>query len=329
MGPAPTSSPASGLLTAQHESLVRLPRSTPSVIVLAPSLVGVAVFVYGFIGYTIALSFTSSTMLPHWDWVGVSQYLRLFGNYRWGIAVHNMLVFGGLYIVGATTIGLTLAILLDQRIRVEGALRSVFLYPMALSFIVTGVVWQWVMNPGLGLEHLVHELGWPGFSFEWIVEPEFAIYCVVIAGVWQISGYVMAIFLAGLRAVNPEIIRAAKIDGASPYQTYWHVVIPTLRPTFLSALVVQAHMAIKSYDLVVALTKGGPGNATELPTTFMYSSAFLRDELALGASSAVVLLTTIAAIVIPYLYSELRNDDLDKGVRLRKRSNSRGATDNA
>lgn len=283
-------------------------RKPISILVLAPSIAAVAVFVYGFIAFTLALSFTSSKMLPEWDWVGFAQYVRLFGNFRWQLAIKNMLIFGSLYIALSTAIGLILAILLDQRVRAEGVLRTVYLYPMAISFIVTGVIWQWILNPGLGLEHFVRSLGWQDFRFDWIIRSDLAIYCVVIAGVWQVCGYVMALFLSGLRGISAEVLKAARIDGASKFQTYRHIVIPMLRPTFLSALVVQAHMAIKSYDLVVALTKGGPGHATELPTTFMYSSAFTRDELGLGASSAVVMLTTIAAIVVPYLFSELRNE---------------------
>ncbi|MEM6712028.1 MAG: sugar ABC transporter permease [Pseudomonadota bacterium] len=276
--------------------------------VMTPSIVMITIFIYGFILFSVILSFTGSRMFPRFSFVGFDQYTRLFANPRWEVAVENMAIFGFLYIALATAIGLTLAILLDQKVRQEGFLRTIYLYPMAISFIVTGVVWQWIMNPGLGLQNFMRGLGWESFTFDWIVRNDLAIYCVVIAGVWQVSGYIMALFLAGLRGINPDIINAAKMDGAGTVQVYRHVILPELRPMFLTAFVVQAHLAIKSYDLVVALTKGGPGFSTELPSTFMYTSTFTRNEMGLGAASAVIMLCTIAAVIVPYLYSEIRHE---------------------
>ncbi len=278
------------------------------VAVLSPTIVLTTIFIYGFIAFSVILSFTGSRMFPRFNFVGLDQYTRLFANPRWDVAVENMLIFGFLYIALSTLIGLTLAILLDQKIRNEGVLRTIYLYPMAISFIVTGVIWQWILNPGLGIQTFVRNLGFETFTFDWLVQNDYAIYCVVIAGVWQVSGYIMALFLAGLRGINMDIVNAAKIDGAGTWQTYRYVILPELRPMFLTAFVVQAHLAIKSYDLVVALTKGGPGFATELPSTFMYSTTFTRNEMGLGAASAVIMLCTIAAIVVPYLYSEIRNE---------------------
>ena len=217
-----------------------------------------------------------------------------------------MAVFGGLFIGGAMGIGLLLAVLLDQKIRAEGVLRTVYLYPMALSFIVTGTAWKWILNPGLGVEHLMQGWGFTNFKFEWLIDPDMAIYTVVIAGVWQSAGFVMALFLAGLRGIDESIIKAAQIDGASLPRIYWRILIPSLRPVFFSTLMVLAHIAIKSFDLVMALTAGGPGFATDLPATFMYTMAFTRGQIGLGAASATVMLATVAAIVVPYLYSELR-----------------------
>jgi glucose/mannose transport system permease protein len=247
-------------------------------------------------------------MFPRFQFVGLLQYSKLFDNDRFLLALKNMAIFGSLYIVIGTLLGLFMAILLDQRIRGEGFLRAAFLYPLALSFVVTGVIWQWILNPGLGIEKLMHVLGWTSLKFSWLVDPDMAIYTIVIAGVWQVAGFVMALFLAGLRGIDSEILKAAKVDGAPLSKTYTRIIIPALRPVFLTAFVIQANMALKSYDLVVALTKGGPGYATELPSTFMYSMTFTRSEMGLGAASAVVMLMTIAAIVIPYLYSELRDD---------------------
>jgi glucose/mannose transport system permease protein len=223
------------------------------------------------------------------------------------VALKNLGIFSVLFIGFAMAVGLLLAILLDQKIRAEGVLRTIYMYPMALSFIVTGTSWKWIMNPGLGIEHLMHQWGFENFSFNWLVDPDMAIYTVVIAGVWQSAGFVMALFLAGLRGIDESIIKAAQIDGASLPRIYWRIIIPSLRPVFFSTLMVLAHIAIKSFDLVMALTAGGPGFATDVPATFMYTMAFNRGQIGLGAASATIMLATVAAIVVPYLYSELRS----------------------
>lgn len=274
-------------------------------VVLAPSFATTIIFVYGFIAFTVVLSFTGSKLLPTWNFVGLDNYFRLFRLRHWTIALENMAIFGGLYIIISTVIGLMLAIFLDQKIRGEGMLRPIYLYPMALSFIVTGTAWKWFLDPGIGLEHVMHLWGWESFTFTWIKDSKMAIYTVVIAAVWQSSGFVMAMFLAGLRGIDNEILKAAQIDGASNWQLYRRIVIPLLRPAFLSAFVILAHLAIKSYDLVIALTNGGPGHATEVPATFMYSYTFSRNQMGVGASSAVIMLMAIAAIIVPYLYAEI------------------------
>jgi glucose/mannose transport system permease protein len=275
-------------------------------LVLAPSLAMVLIFVYGFIAFTLYLSFTDSRMLPSFDWVGLENYRNLFRLSHWEIAVTNLAIFATLYIAICTAIGLMLAIFLDQKIRGEGVLRPIYLYPMALSFIVTGTAWKWFLDPGIGLENTMHIWGWESFRFDWIKDRDMAIYTVVLAAVWQSSGFVMAMFLAGLRGIDNEILKAAQMDGASNVQLYRRIIIPQLRPAFLSAFVILAHLAIKSYDLIIALTGGGPGRATELPATFMYSYTFTRNQMGIGAASAVIMLMTIAAIMVPYLYSELR-----------------------
>ena len=275
-------------------------------IVLAPSFAAVLVFVYGFIIFTGYLSFTDSKILPSFDFVGWKNYVRLWSLPNWWIALENLAIFASLYIVICTAIGLGLAILLDQKIRGEGVLRPIYLYPMAISFIVTGTAWKWFLDPGIGVERIVHLWGFSDFTFDWIKNTQMAIYCIVIAAIWQSSGFVMAMFLAGLRGIDNEIIKAAQIDGASNFNLYRRIIIPILRPAFLSVFVVLAHLAIKSYDLVIALTNGGPGRATELPATFMYSYTFTRNEMGIGASSAVIMLMMIASVIVPYLYSELR-----------------------
>ena len=275
-------------------------------IVLAPSFVVSLVFVYGFIGWTAWISLTRSRLMPRYDFYGFIQYDRLFESVRWDAAINNLFVFGFLFIVISTILGLILAILLDQKIRTEGVIRTIYLYPMALSLIVTGTAWKWILNPGLGFEAAIRGLGWIDFSFDWLVDPEMAIYTVVIAGVWQASGFVMALFLAGLRSIDQEVIKAAQVDGIPTWRIYASIIIPSLASVFLSAFIVLAHLAIKSFDLVIALTGGGPGFATDLPATYMYTMAFSRGDLGQAASSAMVMMIIIFAIVVPYLYSELR-----------------------
>jgi glucose/mannose transport system permease protein len=274
-------------------------------IVLAPSFLLILVFVYGFIVYTGYLSVSASRMLPNYDFVGLDNYSRLWKLPHWWRALTNLAIFGTLYILICSVLGLLLAILLDQKIRAEGLLRPIYLYPMALSFIVTGTAWKWFLDPGIGLENVMQQWGWESFEFGWIKDRTMAIYTVVIAAVWQSSGFVMAMFLAGLRGVDNEIVKAAQIDGASTLTIYRRIIIPMMRPVFLSAFVVLAHLAIKAYDLVVALTGGGPGQATELPATFMYSYTFTRNLMGIGASSAIIMLVMIFSIIVPYLYSEL------------------------
>jgi len=285
-------------------------------LVLAPSFALIVVFVYGFIAWTFYLSFTNSKAFSSNTLVGLANYQKMWTwtfetdpPSGWYTAIVNMGLFGGLYVIFCLALGLALAILLDQKIRGEGFLRPIYLYPLALSFIVTGTAWKLFLDPGIGLEKAVHDLGWTSFHFDWVVNPRMMIYCVAIAGIWQTSGFVMAMFLAGLRGIDGEILKAAQIDGASSFAIYRRIVIPIMRPVFLSALIILTHMAIKSYDLVLSVTGKNPGGAAELPSTFMYSYTFTRNQMAVGSASAVIMLATIAAIMVPYLYSELR----DKG----------------
>ena len=275
-------------------------------LVVAPSFALSFLFIYGLMAWNGYLSMSASRLLPNYEFVGLAQYEVLFESERWWVALRNLGIFGGLFVGGSMALGLLLAILLDQKVRAEGLLRTIYLYPMALSFIVTGTAWKWILNPGLGLEKVMHEWGWTSFGFDWLINPDRAIYTVVIAGVWQSAGFVMALFLAGLRGIDDSILKAAQIDGASLPRIYWRIIIPSLRPVFFSTLMVLSHLAIKSFDLVMALTAGGPGYATDMPATFMYTMAFSRGQIGLGAASATIMLATVAAIVVPYLYSELR-----------------------
>ena len=273
---------------------------------LLPTILVSAVFVYGFILYTIYLSFTGSTLLPVHEMVGLENYVRLFSLENWYVALKNMAIFFVLYIGISTLFGLLMAIIIDLNRFGETVFRPVFLYPMAISFIVTGTAWKWFLDPGIGLERIMRLWGFSNFTFDWIKNPDFAIYTVVIAAIWQVSGYVMVIFLAGLRAVDHGTIESAVVDGAHLRQIYTRVVIPQLGGSFLSVFVILGHMAIKSYDLVIALTGGGPGRATELPSTFMYSYTFTRNQRGVGAASAVFMLAAIAVIIVPYIRSQVK-----------------------
>jgi glucose/mannose transport system permease protein len=285
--------------------LQRLETQLPKIVV-APTFVCALLFIYGFILWNAYLSFTPSRMLPNYEFVGLIQYQTLFENERWWTALKNLGIFSVLFIAVALTIGLLLAILLDQKIRGEGWMRSIYLYPMALSFIVTGTAWKWMLNPGLGLEKLVKEYGFTDFTFDWLVNPEKSIYTVVIAAVWQSSGFVMALFLAGLRSIDDSVIKAAQIDGASLPRIYARIVIPSLMPVFISVIMILTHIAVKSFDLVMALTGGGPGFSSDLPATFMYSFSFTRNQIGLGAASAMMMLMMMAAVIVPLMYSDLR-----------------------
>ena len=278
-------------------------------IVIAPSFAVILWFVYGFVLWTFYISLTKSKMLPRYEFWGIDQHFRLWSSPRWFNAVENLLIFTVLFVAICLLIGIILSILLDQKIRAEGFLRTVYLYPMALSFIVTGTAWKWMLNPSMGIEKLFTDWGFTNFTFDWLVNREMSIYTIVIAAVWQSSGFIMALFLAGLRSVDDEIVKAAKIDGASLYSIYITIILPMMRPVFMSSIVILLHISIKSYDLVIALTAGGPGISSDMPAVFMTQMAFHRSEIGLASASAVMMFLTVLAIVVPYLYSELRRQD--------------------
>lgn len=275
-------------------------------LVLSPSIIAIAVFVYGFIAWTLYISFTKSRLLPRYDIHGTIQYQRLMDSPRWEVAFDNLFIFIFFFITISLLIGLFLAVLLDQKIRFEGFIRTIYLYPLALSMIVTGTAWKWLMNPGLGIEAQIKSWGWENFRFDWIIQPEWAIYAIIIAAIWQSSGFVMALFLAGLRSINQEIIQSARIDGIPDYRIYLSIIFPAMAPIFFSSFVVLIHIAIKSFDLVIAMTGGGPGYASDMPATFMYAMAFTRGDLGQGAASAMMMMLIVFSIMVPYLYSELR-----------------------
>lgn len=275
-------------------------------LVLSPSIAVSLLFVYVFMLVTGYLSLTPSTLMPRYNFIGLDRYRDLFANDVWWTSVHNLAFFSVPFVTACVLLGLLLAILLDQRIRYEGFIRAIYLYPLALSQIVAGTAWQWLLNPSLGLEKAVQGLGWTSFSFGWMGDPDMAIYCVVIAAVWQCTGFVTALFLAGLRGIDDEIVKAAQVDGASLPVIYRRIIIPSMRPVFFSVLLILSHLAIKTFDLVVALTAGGPGVSSILPSMFMYTFSFERGRLGIGAASSMMMLAAIVAVLVPLMYMESR-----------------------
>lgn len=254
--------------------------------------------------WSVVISFTASHALPNLHFVGWHQYERLFANERWQISVRNLAIFAVGMIAVCLCLGFLLAVFIDQRVRGEGVLRTIYLYPYAMSFIVTGVAWQWMLNPELGLQHVVRGFGFPDFYFDWIVDPHRVVYTLVLAGVWQASGLVMAILLAGLRGIDPEIWNAARVDGIPAWRMYLFVILPMLQPMLLTAALLLAITVIKSFDLVVAMTHGGPGIASELPAKFIMDFLFERANIGLALAASTVLLAAVICIVAPWLYGE-------------------------
>lgn len=265
----------------------------------------IAVFIYiGTMLWTVWISFTPSKMLPVNTFVGWQQYERLFADTRWQISAINAGIYVGLFIAISLVFGFLLAVALDRKVRSENAFRTIFLYPQGMSFIVTGLIWQWIMNPSLGLQKVAHKLGWTEAKLDWIIDPDFAIYVLVLAGVWQASGLVMAILLAGLRSVDTELWKAARIDGVSTWRYYTKIAIPLLRPMVITAVVLLSIGGIKVYDLVVALTNGGPGLSTEVPAKYVMDYLFRRANIGLATAASTVMFITVVAVVVPWVYVE-------------------------
>jgi glucose/mannose transport system permease protein len=277
----------------------RWDRILPYLVIWPPILVS-CTYVLVFSAWTIWVSFTRSTLMPDYSWAGWRNYTAMLATRNWQIAYTNLFIYSGCFVVFTMAIGLLLAVLIDQRIRGENIYRAIFLYPLAVSFVVTGTVWGWLLNPTIGVQKLAHDLGWTSFRFEWLIDRDMAIYTIVIAGVWQASGFAMALLLAGLRSVDGDLLKAAQIDGAGPLRTYRRVVFPTISPIFVAVMVMLLQFAIKTYDLVVALTAGGPGLASTLPSVVVYDFMFQRGELARGSAAAVMLLGSLAFVLVPY-----------------------------
>jgi len=263
---------------------------------LLPMLATVCVAYLGAFAWTFYVSLTASRSIASNKFIGMAQYERLFNNERWMLSLNNLAIYGVLFILACMVIGFLLAACIDRQVTGEGALRTVFLYPYAMSFVATGLVWQWILTPG----------GIPGFEFDWLVDQDKVIYTVVLASVWQASGFVMALMLAGLRGIDPEIWKAARLDGIPVWRVYLSVVLPMLGPTLATVIILLATMVVKLYDAVVSMTQGGPGTASEVPAKFIMDHLFLRANIGLASAGAVVLLLTVLALLAPYAYARSR-----------------------
>ena len=266
-------------------------------------LTAVVVFLGGTV-WTVVYSFTDSKLLPRLRFVGLEQYERLWSAQRWIVSIENLAIYGILSLIFSFVIGFMLAALLDQKIRFENTFRTIFLYPFALSFIVTGLVWQWILNPEFGVQHIVRSLGFTNFTFDPLYNADIVIYGVLIAGLWQGTGLIMCLMLAGLRGIDEDIWKAARVDGIPMWKTYFFIIIPMMRPVFITTLVIITSGIVKLYDLIVAQTGGGPGIASEVPAKYVYDFMFRAQNLGQGFAASTMMLLAVATIIIPWAFLE-------------------------
>jgi len=285
------------------------------ILFITPSIVAVGIFIYGFIGWTSFISFTKwNNVLPDYTLAGFENYRKLFANMRFQIDLQNTLVFTVIFVIFSLLIGLLLAVLIDQRIKGEGIFRNLFLLPMAVSFIVSGVIWRWLFNPGsiqlgnIGINQLFEKIGLNFLICGWYTDPDIGIKAVAIAAIWQFSGYTMALYLAGLRGIPLELREAAAIDGASKWKIFYYITLPFLRPITFGAIIILGHISLKIFDLVVAMTGSGPAFSSDVPAFFMYDTTFRGNHFAQGASIAIILLLLVSLLIIPYLITTFRKE---------------------
>jgi glucose/mannose transport system permease protein len=290
---------------AETRGRARWTRNISAKIAALPMIAtALVVFVGGTI-WTVVYSFTDSKLLPRLRWVGLDQYERLWSTNRWLISIENLMFYGVMSLVFTISMGFLLAVLMDQKIRFEDTFRTIMLYPFALSFIVTGLVWQWILNPQFGIQGVIRDLGWTSFSFDPLNNPQTVLYGLLIAGLWQGTGFVMCLMLAGLRGIDEDIWKAARVDGIPTWKTYVVVIIPMMRPVFITTLVIVASGIIRLYDLVVAMTSGGPGgNASQVPAMYVYDYMFQAQNLGQGFAASTMMLLSVLIVLIPWAYLE-------------------------
>ena len=287
-----------------HKRPNQLFRNKSAKIAAIPMIV-TALFVFvGGTAWTIVYSFTKSGLLPRLKWVGFQQYERLWDTKKWLVSIENLFIYGLCMLILMFVIGFILAALIDQKVRFESVFRTVILYPYALSFVVTGLIWQWILNPSFGVQGIVRDLGWASFTFDPLYNPDIAIFGVLIAGLWQGSGLVMVLMLAGLRGIDEDVWKATRVDGIPTWKTYVVVIIPMMRPVFITTLVIVTTGIVKVFDLIVAQTGGGPGIATEVPAKYVYDLMFQAQNLGQGFAASTMMLLTVMLVVIPWAMLE-------------------------
>jgi glucose/mannose transport system permease protein len=295
-------------------------------LMILPSIILIAVFVYGFIGWTARASLSRwDGIEPDYTWAGLDNYGQLFGRgggvsaRRFSIDLWNTLFFTLLFMAACVVVGLLLAILLDQKIKGEGIFRTIYLFPMAISFVVTGVLWQWIFAPGTetrlrGVNALLHRVGLDALRWGWYTDTtsigpfHVALIPVIIAAAWQLTGYTMAMYLAGLRSIPDELRDASRVDGASEIGMYRHIILPMLQPITLSALILLGHISLKIFDLVFTMTGRGTGFVTDVPGIFMFETTFQGNHYAQGATISIIMLLTVCVVVVPYLIYSFRRE---------------------
>ncbi|HEX8967326.1 MAG TPA: sugar ABC transporter permease [Chloroflexota bacterium] len=293
-----------------------------SVLLIVPSALAIAVFVYGFIAWTAWASLTNwnniaafsvcipngPCLFPKVDFVGLQTFQRLLANPRFQIDIQNTVTFTILFVIACNVLGLLLAVLLDRNMPGESVFRAIFLFPMAISLIVTGVVWRWLENPSTGLNLIFDALNLDVLKNGWYTDPNIGIKAVVVAATWQMSGYVMALYLAGLRGISNDLREAARVDGASEWQVFRYIILPLLAPITVTAIIILGHISLKIFDLTSAMTGPGPAFADDVPALFMYNTTFQGNHFAQGAAIATLLLVIVSTLIIPYLIYSLRTE---------------------
>lgn len=280
---------------------------------LLPMALTVLVAYLGTVLWTLKVSLTNSRTFPSGEFVGLAQYERLFDNDRWMLSLQNLALYGVLFIGICMVLGFLLAAFMDQKIRAESLFRTIFLYPYAMSFVATGLVWQWLMNPGNGLQQSIRQMGFEDFEFDWIIDQDKVMYAIVIATIWQTSGLVMALMLAGLRGIDEEIWKAARMDGIPTWRVYLSIVLPMMGPSIATVFVLLSTAVIKLFDAVASMTQGGPGTASEVPAKFIMDHLFGRANLALASAGSIVLLLTVLALLTPFWFLRARQKKNDGG----------------
>ncbi|GIH26973.1 sugar ABC transporter permease [Acrocarpospora phusangensis] len=293
--------------------MTRVRRWLPGLLLVSPSIIAIAVFVYGMLGWNfkVALSDQHDEISPG-SFVGLENFTGIWSEDRWGLSVRHAIVFTVVFVLGALMLGWLLAFLMERGIRGEGGFRAVYLFPMAVSFIATGVVWRWLLNSGtgeraVGLNGLLGYLGLDFLQWGWFRDPDWGMAAMAVPAIWQMSGYIMALFLAGFRGVPEELRESARVDGCTEWQVYRHIVLPFLRPVTLAALIILGHISLKVFDLIVAVS--GKQIITDVPAIFMWTAVFDSHDPAKGATIAAYIVLSVCVFVVPYLIWNARRGD--------------------